>query len=143
MPHRIATTVLVLASMALAAAGCGGDSAEEKAQTQVCDARASIQKSITSLKGLTLSTATTGEISQHLESIRKELGTIRSAQGDLNADRRAELQSANDKFADTIRTSAQTVLRSSSAQEASTALRQAAEQLEATYKSTLSPIDCS
>jgi len=37
---------------------------------------------------------------------------------------------------------APTVLRSTSAQEASTELRQAADQLETTYKSTLSPIDC-
>jgi inorganic triphosphatase YgiF len=140
MPHRIAT--IVFASVALAAAGCGGDSAEEKAQAKVCDARANIQKSINSLKGLTLSTATTDEIRQQLESIRKDLGTIRSAQGDLDGNRRAQLQSANDKFADTIRTSAQTVLRSTSAQEASTELRQAADQLETTYKSTLSPIDC-
>ena len=140
MPHRIAATVL--ASLALAAAGCGGDSAEERAQSQVCDARASIQQSINSLKGLTASTATTDEVRQQLEAIRKDLGTIRSAQGDLNADRRADLQSANDKFADTIRTTAQTVLRSTSAQDASTELRQAADQLETTYKSTLSPLDC-
>lgn len=140
MSHRIAATVL--ASLALAAAGCGGDSAEEKAQTQVCDARASIQQSINSLKGLTASTATTDEVRQQLEAIRKDLGTIRGAQGDLSADRRADLQSANDQFADTIRTTAQTVLRSTSAQDASTELRQAADQLETTYKSTLSPIDC-
>ena len=140
MPHRIAATVL--ASLALAAAGCGGDSAEERAQSQVCDARASIQQSINSLKGLTASTATTDEVRQQLEAIRKDLGTIRSAQGDLNADRRADLQSANDQFADTIRTTAETVLRSTSAQDASTELRQAADQLETTYKSTLSPMDC-
>ena len=140
MPHRIAATVL--ASLALAGAGCGGDSAEERAQSQVCDARAGIQQSINSLKGLTASTATTDEVRQQLEAIRKDLGTIRSAQGDLNADRRADLQSANDKFADTIRTTAQTVLRSTSAQDASTELRQAADQLETTYKSTLSPMDC-
>ena len=140
MLHRIAATVL--ASLALAAAGCGGDSAEERAQSQVCDARASIQQSINSLKGLTASTATTDEVRQQLEAIRKDLGTIRSAQGDLNADRRADLLSANDQFADTIKPSDLTVLRSTSAQDASTELRQAADQLETTYKSTLSPIDC-
>jgi two-component sensor histidine kinase len=140
MPYRIVTTVL--ASLTLAAAGCGGDSAEERAQSKVCDARASIQQSINSLKGLTASTATTDEVRQQLEAIRKDLGTIRSAQDDLSADRRADLQSANDQFADTIRTTAQTVLRSTSAQDASTELRQAADQLETTYKSALSPIDC-
>jgi hypothetical protein len=140
MPRRLAPAVL--AALALIAAGCGGESAEEKAQSQVCDARANIQKSINALKGLTASTATTDEIRQQVEAIRKDLGTIRNAQGDLNADRREQLQSANDQFADTIRTTAQTVLRSTSAQEASAELRQAADQLETTYESTLSPIDC-
>jgi hypothetical protein len=139
MPRRIASAVLAAVVLI---AGCGGESAEEKAQSQVCDARANIQKSINALKGLTLSTATTDEIRQQVEAIRKELGTIRSAQGDLNADRREQLQSANAQFTDTIRTTAQTVLRSSSAQEASAELRQAADQLETTYESTLSRIDC-
>jgi outer membrane lipopolysaccharide assembly protein LptE/RlpB len=141
MPRRLAPAVL--ASLALVAAGCGGDSAEEKAQSQVCEARANIQKSINALKGLTVSTATTDEIRRQVEAIRKDLGTIRNAQGDLNADRREQLQSANAQFTDTIRTTAQTVLRSTSAQEASTELRQAADQLETTYESTLAPIDCS
>ena len=140
MPRRIAAAVL--SSLALVAAGCGGESAEEKAQSQVCDARANIEKSINSLKGLTLSTATTDEIRKQIEAIRKDLGTIRSAQGDLNAERREQLQSANAQFTDTIRNAAQTVLRSTSAQEASTELRKAADQLETTYESTLSPIDC-
>jgi len=90
-----------------------------------------------------LSTATPDGIRQQLEGIRKELGTIRDAQGDLGADRRNQLQKANDQFADTIKNVAQTVLRSTSAQDASATVEQAADQLESTYKSTLSPIDCS
>ena len=141
MPHRV--VAVVLASLSLVAAGCGDDSDQERAQSQVCDARADIQKSIDSLKDLTLSTATPDGIRQQLEGIRKELGTIRDAQGDLGADRRNQLQKANDQFADTIKNVAQTVLRSTSAQDASATVEQAADQLESTYKSTLSPIDCS
>ena len=141
MPHRV--VAVLLASLALVAAGCGDDSDQERAQSQVCDARADIQKSIDSLKDLTLSTATPDGIRQQLEGIRKELGTIRDAQGDLGVDRRNQLQKANDQFADTIKNVAQTVLRSTSAQDASATVEQAADQLESTYKSTLSPIDCS
>jgi outer membrane lipopolysaccharide assembly protein LptE/RlpB len=141
MQHRV--VAVLLASLALVAAGCGGDSDQERAQSQVCDARADIQKSIDSLRDLTLSTATADGIRQQLEGIRKELGTIRDAQGDLSADRRNQLQKANDQFADTIKNVAQTVLRSTSAQDASATVEQAADQLESTYKSTLSPIDCS
>ena len=133
----------VLASVVLVAAGCGDESAQDKAQSQVCDARANIQKSIDSLKDLTLSTATTDGIRQQLEGIRKDLGTIRDAQGDLNADRRETLQKANQEFGDTIKNVAQTVLRSTSAQDAEAEIQKAADQLESTYKSTLSPIDCS
>jgi outer membrane lipopolysaccharide assembly protein LptE/RlpB len=141
MQHRV--VAVLLASLALVAAGCGGDSDQERAQSQVCDARADIQKSIDSLRDLTLSTATADGLRQQLEGIRKELGTIRDAQGDLSADRRNQLQKANDQFADTIKNVAQTVLRSTSAQDASATVEQAADQLESTYKSTLSPIDCS
>jgi outer membrane lipopolysaccharide assembly protein LptE/RlpB len=141
MQHRV--VAVLLASLALVAAGCGGDSDQARAQSQVCDARADIQKSIDSLRDLTLSTATADGIRQQLEGIRKELGTIRDAQGDLSADRRNQLQKANDQFADTIKNVAQTVLRSTSAQDASATVEQAADQLESTYKSTLSPIDCS
>jgi hypothetical protein len=141
MQHRV--VAVLRPSLALGAAGGGGDSDQERAQSQVCDARADIQKSIDSLRDLTLSTATADGIRQQLEGIRKELGTIRDAQGDLSADRRNQLQKANDQFADTIKNVAQTVLRSTSAQDASATVEQAADQLESTYKSTLSPIDCS
>lgn len=127
----------------LALVGCGGDSAEEKAQSKVCDARAGIQKSIGSLKDLSASTVTTDGVKQQLDSIRSDLETLRNAQGDLNGDRKKALQKANSEFASTIRGVAQTVLRSTSAQDAKTQLQQAADQLESTYKSTLSPIDCS
>jgi Tfp pilus assembly protein PilP len=130
-----------LASLVLAAAGCG-ESKEDRAQSDVCAARASIQKSIDSLKVLTPSTATTDEIRQHLGAIRKDLGTMRSAQGDLNADRRNQVQAANAQFAETITAVAQTVLRSTSAEQAATEVKQGADKLQATYQSALSPIDC-
>jgi PBP1b-binding outer membrane lipoprotein LpoB len=132
----------VLAAFALLVAGCGSDSDEANAQSQVCDARANIQKSIDSLQDLTLSTATADGIRTQLEGIRTDLGTMRDAQGDLSSDRRDQLQKANSEFADTIKSVAQTVLRSTSAQDASATVEQAADQLESTYKSTLSPIDC-
>jgi len=141
MPHRL--VAVLLGFLLLVVAGCGGKSAEDRAQAKVCDARASIQKSIGSLKGLSASTATADGIRQQLESIRKDLGTLRNAQGDLSGDRRKALQQANSEFTSTIRSVAQTVLRSTSTAEAKTQLQQAADQLESTYKSTLSPIDCS
>jgi hypothetical protein len=139
MSHGVPAALL--ACLALAAAGCG-ESKEDRAQSDVCAARVSIQKSIDSLKGLTPTTATTDEIRQNLDAIRKDLGTMRSAQGDLNADRRSEVQAANAQFVDVIRSVAQSVLRSTSAGEAATEVKQGAGQLQATYKSALSPIDC-
>jgi ribosome-associated translation inhibitor RaiA len=140
MPHRVAAALL--ASLVVLA-GCGSESASDKAQSQVCDARANIQKSIESLQDLTVSTATVDGIRQQLQGIRKDLSTIRNAQGDLNAERQDQLKSANSEFAATIKDVASTVLRSTSAQDAQAQVQKAADQLEATYKSTLSPIDCS
>ena len=141
MPHRLVAAIL--GSLVLAVAGCGGDSAEQKAQAKVCGARAEIQKSIGSLKDLSASTVTVDGVRQQLQSIRKDLGTLRNAQGDLNGDRKKAVQQANSEFASTIKEVGQTVLRSTSAADAKTQLKNAADQLESTYKSTLSPIDCS
>src|SRR4051812_10717043 len=82
---RPIASVIPLALAAMLAA-CGGQSKQEKAQSQVCTARADISKQVKTLKGLTLSTATTSQAKSSLQAIRDDLGKIRSAQGDLNAD---------------------------------------------------------
>ena len=60
--------VLLAGALMLALAACG-QSDEEKAKSNVCDARADIQKQVDELKSLTLKTATLDKIRSSLTAI--------------------------------------------------------------------------
>ena len=127
--------------LALAAGGCG-ESDEEKAQERVCDARAGIAAEVEKLGALTPSTVTGDAVRAGVESIRADLKAIGEARADVNQDRRDELTAANNAFAATVRDVGSSVLRSTSAEDARAQLTTAAEDLAATYRSTLGRYDC-
>jgi hypothetical protein len=64
---------------ALAMAGCG-ESAQDKAKAQVCNARADIAKQINTLTGFTLSSSSVNAAKTALETIGKDLTQIKNAQ---------------------------------------------------------------
>ena len=133
--------IVMLLSAAIAAAACG-QSQEDKAKTQVCDARADVRKQVDALSGLTLSTATVDGVSQNLKAIRDDLGKIAGAQADLGDDRCAQVKAANKAFTDQVRSVTQNVGRSLSVGDAETQLKDAMTQLASAYKNTLGRIDC-
>jgi hypothetical protein len=140
---RAPLLLLGLLIAALTVAACGGESKSEKAQQQVCDARADIAKQVDELKGLTLSTATVSGVQENLSTIREGLEQIRSAQKSLNKDRRAEVKAATDEFVSTV-TSVVKGLRSDvSLSEARSRITQAAQDLGAAFPASLGRIDCS
>ena len=53
--------VLIALIATLAAAGCGGDSKEDKARAQVCDARDDISSQVQKLSDMEITTATTSQ----------------------------------------------------------------------------------
>ena len=83
------------------ATGCG-ESDAEKAQNQVCDARADLNKQVDELAALTPTTATTEGVQKNLDAIKDDLNDIKDAQGDLNEDRKQEVESANQEFASEV-----------------------------------------
>ena len=128
--------------LALAVSACGGDSAEEKAQASVCDARDGISKQVESLRGLTLSTATTNEIRDSLSAIRGDLAKIKSAQADLSDERRDQVQDANQAFETEVRGIVSSLGTSTSLSDAQAKLDDALDQLATTYRDTYAKIDC-
>ena len=134
--------ILMLLATAIALAACGGQSKEDKAKTQVCDARADVRKQVDELTGLTPSTATVDGVTANLTAIRADLGKITSAQSDLSDTRREQVSTANKAFADQVRATAQNVGRSLSVADAKTQLKDAATELASTYQQTLARIDC-
>jgi hypothetical protein len=133
--------VLVIALALLAVTGCG-ESDEEKAQAQVCDARADISKEVDQLKGLTLATASVDGVRQSLDTIQSSLKRIADAQATLSDDRRAEVKAATDRFKSSVTSIAQGVRGDLSLSEAATRLRAAGGELATAYRQSLGRIDC-
>src|SRR5262245_22824778 len=94
---RAVPVVALAAVLALGAVACG-ESKEEKALDQVCDARADIQKNINELSSLTATTATVDGIKKNVSAIQDDLGKIKDAQPDLSPSRKQQVQAATDTF---------------------------------------------
>jgi Tfp pilus assembly protein PilP len=134
-------TGLALAS-ALILSACG-ESAEEKAQSTVCSARADIKKQVDELKGLTATTVSLDGVQANLKAIRKNLEEIRGAQGDLKGDRKQQAKTATEAFAAQVKGVGQQLLGGLTASEGKQQIQTALDGLAAGYKSALGPIDCS
>jgi hypothetical protein len=132
---------MVLLLMAGIAVGCG-ESDEEKAQNDVCDARDDIEKQVNELADLTLSTATVEGVQSNLNAIQDDLETIAGAQGNLNDQRRQEVESANEEFKSELESIASGLTSDLSLSGAEQKLRNAAQQLASSYKQTFAQIDC-
>jgi Tfp pilus assembly protein PilP len=139
MTHRL---IVLLLAAGLAVAACG-ESEEDKAKAQVCDARADIQKQVDELQGLTRSTATVDGVTKNLQAIRADLGKIKDAQGNLNDERKKQVQDANQAFEQQVRSTVQNVGKSLAVSDAGTQLRSAVTDLANSYKQTLGKVDCS
>ena len=134
----------LLASLLLIAAigvGCG-ESDADKAQTQVCDARADLKKQVDKLASLTPATATVDGVSGALDAIKNDLGDISDAQGDLNDERKQEVESANQKFTSQLDSVASDLGSNLSLSGAKTQVESAAKQLASSYQQTFAPINC-
>ena len=133
----MAALLLIVAT----ALGCG-ESDAEKAQTQVCDARADLKKQIDELSGLTAATATSEGVKENLDAIKKDLNEIKDAQPDLNEDRKQQVESATQEFASEIKTIAGELGSTLSASGAEADLRNAGKQLASSFQQTFAQVDC-
>lgn len=136
----IAATLLVLGG--LVAAGCG-ESAEEKAQSEVCDARADIQTQVQKLGQLTLTTASINAIQQSLGAIGDDLQTIKDAQGDLSGSRKQEVQAAVTTFGSAVSAIAGDAVSGLASGQAEAKLESALQQLGTSFRTAFAPVDCS
>ena len=64
----------------------------------MCDARADIQRRLSDLAVLTLTTASIDKVTNNLNAIRDDLETIAAEQGDLAPERRQEVEDAGKRF---------------------------------------------
>jgi hypothetical protein len=134
---------LLLILTALLAAGCGGQSKADKAMAQVCSARDDITKQVDDLKNLTITTATTSQVSDGLSAIQNDLKKIGDARADLSEANREQVDKANQAFSSSVRTTFADVGKSVSVQDAATQLKAAFSDLADSYRNTFGTISCS
>jgi len=132
---------VLLLLVAVVAAGCG-ESDEEKAENEVCNARDDIQTQIDDLSNLTLSTATADGIEESLSAMQDDLQEIADAQGDLNEERKQQVESANKQFTSQLDSIASGLTSNLSLSGAEQKLKDATQQLASTYKETFATVDC-
>jgi hypothetical protein len=139
---RKPTAIAALALSAVAFAACG-ESAQEKAKAQVCEARSDIAKQVSTLSGLTLTTASVTQVKTGVEAIAGDIKKIKDAQGNLDPARKEQVESATQTFASEVTKIVSGLASNLSLSNAETQLKSAVSQLTASYKQTLAPINCS
>jgi len=138
---RSASAIAVLFSV-LVLAACG-ESSQEKAKAQVCEARADISKQITTLSGLTLSTSSVSQAKTSLEAIAADLKKIKGAQANLDPTRKQQVEAATNTFKAQLTAIVSDLTSDLSLTNAATQVKSAVTQLTTSYKQTLAPISCS
>jgi hypothetical protein len=133
-------TVIIALVVATGLGGCG-ESDADKAQNDVCDARADIQKQVDELSDLSLETATLEGVQRNLTAIRDDVRQIGDAQGDLSDERRQQVESATKEFTSQLESIAGDIGRSLSVADARAELESAFDQLASAYEQTFAEID--
>ena len=139
------TRVCAIALVALSAAvgGCG-ESKDERAQQEICDARADITEQIGNLQNLSFGKTGLREAQSDLDAIKGDLETIKKFQGDLEGDRKSQVQTATQAFADQVDSLTQSAIAAgvSGSTDAISGLKTAVKQLGDSYQKALEPLDC-
>jgi hypothetical protein len=134
--------VIGLLVSALLFASCG-ESAQEKAKAQVCEARSDISKQVKTLSELTLSTNVLTEAKTGLEAIGKDLTKIKDAQPSLEPARREQVQAATHTFEAQISSILSELVSKPSLGKLEAQLKSSLTQLAAGYEKALAPLNCS
>jgi predicted nucleic acid-binding Zn-ribbon protein len=139
--HTSRFLVAALVLVAATAAGCG-ESDAEKAQTQVCDARADLKTQVDDLAALTPATATADGVEENLNAIEDDLNEIKDAQPDLSEERKQEVESATQAFTSEVEAIAGDLGSDLSLSGAEAKLQAAGQQLASSYQQGFAQIDC-
>ena len=131
-----------LAGLVLLLAACGGQSDQEKATNDVCDARADIEKNVKELQKLTIGTATADQIQSNLNGIRDGFVKIGDARANLDDTRKRQVEKANEAFQSDVQKLVADLGKSTSLDDAASQLKADISALASAYQDTLGAIDC-
>lgn len=142
-PRLLVGLAVLLVALAIPLSGCGGESAQAKAEKTVCSARSDIKSRVATLKTLTPSIATVPQIKEEVSAIVDDVKKIRGAQDDLAPARKEQVTHATDTFERDVESVVSNLASSLSLSGASTQLETALRQLGSSYAQALEPITCS
>jgi Tfp pilus assembly protein PilP len=140
-----ALAIFVVLFSATALVACG-ESAEEKAKAEVCDARNEINSQIAKLQSLTLSTNTANEAKASFEAIGNSLRKIKNAASKLAPSRREQVEAGLKKLegeASKIASEVSSNLTVANLEAALTKFKSALGTFGASFKQALAPVGCS
>jgi hypothetical protein len=141
IPSKTPAIVALLLS-ALVLAGCG-ESSQEKAKAQVCEARTDISKQVKTLSGLTISTNVLTEAKTGLEAISSDLTKIKDAQPNLEPARKAQIEAATQTFGTQVTSIVTGLVSNPSLSNAEKQLKSSLTQFANSFEQALAPINCS
>jgi len=133
--------LLTALGLGLAFAACG-ESDEEKAKADVCDARDDIRANVKELQSLTVGTVTSDKVRSSLQAIRDDLAKIADVQGQLKDSDKEQIQKANEAFKSKVKALAADLGQSVSIEAAVKQLKADFADLATTYEQSFAPIDC-
>lgn len=137
---RITLIPLLLAAVT-GLTGCG-ESAEDEALAEVCDARAGIQQQVDELQSLTLSSVSVDQVRGALDAIEADLQQISDATGDLAEDTREQVEEATDDFRSSLDDALSGLGETQTLQAGRTQVSAAIDELARSYEETFAPIEC-
>lgn len=135
-----ALAALLLSSLVLA--GCG-ESSQEKAKAQVCEARSDISKQVKTLSELTISTNVLTQAKTGLEAISSDLTKIKDAQPNLEPARRQQIETATQTFTTQVTSIVTGLVSNPSLSNAEKQLKSSLTQFATSFEHALTPINCS
>jgi hypothetical protein len=142
MKARVSTLLAALLGSTALLAACG-ESDEDKAQSAVCDARADIDQQLDDLTSLDITSVSIDQVTDSLSAIRDDLATIADEQGDLEPERREQVERAGERFRSQLqRTAGDLVAGTTTGEEARANLRSALDDLAQTFRAAYAPLDC-
>jgi uncharacterized protein YhaN len=140
--NRLSTVLAFVVSLGLAAAGCGGPTSEEQAETDVCEAIADIRARVDELQGLTVNAATAGQLRGDVAALEAALDEIDRARDQLSADAKGNVQAASDVFRAAVQRVADNLEKGLSQEGARREVNTAIEELPASLRATLGGFTC-
>jgi hypothetical protein len=146
---RVAMALIMFLLGSLAASACGGGSSSgssqssaDKAKTEACAAKSDINTQITTLKNLTVSTASVDTATTALANIDTDLNTMATAVPDMTSSLKQQFESANATFRTQVNQVSNSINSAQSLSDAATALIAAGTTLASSYQQAFASVKC-